>query len=79
MTVSVRSVCASIGIALACLNANPRAIEPTGFLLGQVVDAITGNPVAGATVALSGGNPNTPRILTNTAGQFLFRPIGAGR
>ena len=79
MTVSVRSVCAAIGIALACLNANPRAIEPTGFLLGQVVDAITGNPVAGATVALSGGNPNTPRILTNTAGQFLFRPIGAGR
>jgi hypothetical protein len=40
---------------------------PTGFILGQVVDATTGQPIGGAVVAISGGapagSPATPPVI----------------
>ncbi len=60
----------------------------SGLLLGQVVDADTGRPVAGAVVTLGGGPPvqiaqataggqpsPQPTSLTNAQGHFLFRDL----
>jgi hypothetical protein len=58
-----------------------------GLILGQVVDATTGRPVAQATVSLgglrtpptAGGAPSAPaRILTGSDGRFVFRDLPPG-
>jgi len=53
----------------------PQPLVTTGLVMGKVVDAATGRPVAGATVTLNGGAPQTsvqvapgtPRPTTNTS------------
>lgn len=64
----------------------------TGLILGQVVDADSGRPIAGATVTLTGGQtlppaaqvaaggtPTTPNVVsTNGQGQYLFRSLAKG-
>jgi hypothetical protein len=60
---------------------------PTGLILGRVVDAASGRPIAGAIVALQNGTiimPGAPlpgpqpRALTNANGQFVFRRLPKG-
>jgi hypothetical protein len=50
--------------------------KPTGIILGQVVDAAGGKPVAGATVAISGGGQ--PTVLSNGAVVLANPPAAAG-
>ena len=61
--------------------------EPTttGMIVGQVIDAGTGRPAAGAVVTISGPPPqlsgvqiSTPRILTSSDGRFVFRGLRRG-
>lgn len=64
------------------------AQEPntTGMIVGQVIDAGTGRPAAGAVVTISGPPPqqsgaaqvSTPRILTSSNGRFVFRGLRRG-
>jgi hypothetical protein len=67
--------------------AQPAPPPPTGLILGRVVDAASGRPVAGAIVALQNGTmimPGAPppgpqpRALTNANGQFVFRRLPKG-
>ncbi len=67
--------------------AQPPPPPPTGLILGRVVDAASGRPVAGAIVALQNvsmimpGAPlpgSQPRAMTNTNGQFIFRRLPKG-
>lgn len=50
-------------------STTPQAYQkpPTGFILGQVVDATTGQPIGGAVVAIAGGapagSPATPTLI----------------
>lgn len=46
---------------------------PTGLIVGQVVDATTSRPVAGATVTI--GAPASRRVLVGDSGGFLFRDL----
>lgn len=76
----------------------PQAQPPTpqtGLVLGTVVDADSGRPVAGAVVTLAGQptrvgvgldpipaggrGPSAPRVMTNSEGRFLFTGLAAGR
>src|SRR5262245_19455489 len=59
--------------------------EATALILGRVVDASSGRPIAGAIVTLRGsvalpeftgpGPTSTPRAMTNASGQFVFRKL----
>src|SRR5688500_9881796 len=56
--------------------------QRTGLVVGQVVDAAGGRPVAGAIVGVSGppapsGQP-WPRVLTGNDGRFVFRDLRRG-
>lgn len=53
---------------------------PSGLILGRVVDATTGRPVAGAIVALEGvrSQAGPPRAMTNASGHFVFRRLSRG-
>jgi hypothetical protein len=51
----------------------------SGLILGRVVDAASGRPVAGAVVSLAGGGTSSPRAMTNANGQFVFRKLPKGR
>mgnify|MGYP001153476139 CR=1 FL=1 len=48
--------------------------QATGRILGRVVEAATGEPLAQARVAIEGG----PSTLTDLNGRIMFRGIGAG-
>jgi uncharacterized protein (DUF2141 family) len=57
----------------------------TGLILGRVVDAASGRPIAGAIVSLEGGiltapppSGGLPRAITNGNGQFVFRRLQKG-
>ena len=58
----------------------------TGLILGRVVDAASGRPVAGAIVSLEGGmlaavpagGGGLPRAITSGSGQFVFRRLPKG-
>lgn len=68
------------------------APNPTALILGQVLDASTSRPVAGAIVALSSGpainsemvaagmraSPPARRVLTDAQGRFVFHSLGSG-
>jgi uncharacterized protein (DUF2141 family) len=64
------------------------AATRTGMIVGQVVDAATGRPIAGAVVSITGvppaprtaQSPAAPpqRILTGAEGVFVFRDLPAG-
>ena len=67
--------------AAAALQGRPD--PPGGLIVGQVVDAASGRPVAGAIVTLAGPPPllqGTPHsaILTGGDGRFLFRDLRPG-
>jgi hypothetical protein len=81
-------------VAVAALGATPqkkktgdRQNPPLGFVLGRVIDAITGRAVPRATVALVVEGPESsviaadlaPRVLTDAAGRFVFRALPDGR
>jgi protocatechuate 3,4-dioxygenase beta subunit len=69
-------------------------LSASGLILGQVIDAGTGRPVAGALVRLSGGSdrpiaqagpfessaapPESRLVITNRDGRFLFRDLPPG-
>jgi hypothetical protein len=58
----------------------------TGMIVGQVIDAGSGRPAAGALVTISGPPTRqsgpaaipTPRILTGSDGRFVFRGLPGG-
>ncbi|MFI5177767.1 MAG: carboxypeptidase regulatory-like domain-containing protein [Vicinamibacterales bacterium] len=86
--------------AMSAAQQNTPPPPATGLILGQVVDAGTGQPISGATVTLGGGpimangqpltpdDPafldaaaaarNTPRIMTDASGQFVFHDLRKG-
>jgi hypothetical protein len=70
----------SIAVLLAAtIAAAPRA-APSGLILGRVVDAATGQPIASAVVRLSSGGPPTGAgVLTGADGRFVFSPVPAGQ
>jgi uncharacterized protein (DUF2141 family) len=74
-------------VTLAGVQGTPaQPAPPTGLILGRVVDAGSGRPVAGAIVSLEGGMLATapaaggglPRAITNSNGQFVFRRLPKG-
>ena len=70
---------------ILCLGAVLQAqIAPArpSLLVGQVVDGLSGRPVAGAIVGISGppapnGIPH-PRVITGSDGRFVFRDLRRG-
>lgn len=68
----------ALSLAL-CLDpwSDVSAQQPTGFVLGRVVDAGTGRPIGGAEVRLTGG-ADEARVLSNADGRFLFRDLAPG-
>lgn len=80
-----------LALALGCAPqlASAAAASGPAVVLGRVVDAGTGRPIAGAIVTLFGsaaaprsvrGLPSTaaPRVMTNASGQFVARGLRRG-
>ena len=74
-------------VALGPQSPQAQAPPPTGLIVGRVVDAASGRPIAGAIVSLNGGlgsapGPSAmsrqPRAMTNPSGQFVFRRLAKG-
>jgi protocatechuate 3,4-dioxygenase beta subunit len=86
---------------LGLLPVAPQAQQPppaatqtgTGLIVGTVIDAGSGRPVAGAIVSINGGTPPAPapvgrggapgvappaRIVTDVEGHFAFRNLARG-
>jgi hypothetical protein len=56
---------------------------PSGLIVGQVIDAVSGRPIAGAIVAITGSGPDRqggtpPRVLSTSDGRFFFRDLPRG-
>src|SRR5262245_46401881 len=75
----------ALGVPLAQVPARPQPSQPTGLIVGRVVDAASGRPIAGAIVSLNGGairsgpgDPGQPRAMTSASGQFVFRKLAKG-
>lgn len=67
-------------LAQAQLPATP---PPSALIVGRVVDAGTGSPIAGAIVQINGGGApivgqGLPRVMTNASGQFVVRGLRKG-
>ena len=74
-----RSVCALLLISsldASQVPSRPSLSAGTGLVVGQVVDAASGRPVAGAIVGISGGSNAPSRVLTGSDGRFVFRDLG---
>ena len=82
---------AAFGVSLTSVSAQGVAAnaEPpgprTGLIVGQVVDAVTGDPISGAVIRLTMPKylptlPTTPggRVLTDEAGRYFFAGLPAG-
>ena len=73
-----------LGYALLLLSAvqgPPQAPRASALVVGQVIDAGTGRPVAGAIVGLGGPSipsAQEPRVLTGSDGRFVFRDLRRG-
>jgi len=77
-----------IALLMQAAVQRPAAPDPrTGLIVGQVVDATSGKPIAGAIVSISapseppapGQRPSPPsRVLTGSDGYFLFRDLQRG-
>ncbi len=63
-------------LAQAPSQQQPGGTTSQGVIAGRVVDASTGQPLAGVTVSVGGGN--VPNLLTGPDGQFSFRGLGRG-
>lgn len=75
----IRYVCALV--VFATVQGSTQPPRSTGLVVGQVVDAASGRPVAGAIVSLGGpAIPPTqaPRLLTGNDGRFVFRDLRRG-
>jgi hypothetical protein len=72
-------VLASVVVLASAQPAQPPP-PPSGLIVGRVVDATTGRPVAGAIVALEGvrSQAGPPRAMTNASGHFVFRRLAKG-
>ena len=90
MGARLRSAVVFVSLATATMNvaAQPsqQAGARTGLVVGQVIDAVSGNPVSGAIVTISWPSPATtpdpalrseiaPRLLTGAGGRFVFRDL----
>ena len=68
--------------ALMLLQVQPAATpRSTALILGRVVDAGTGKPVAGVVVSISSTTLRTgqaPRLMTDSQGRFLYRNLAPG-
>lgn len=80
---------AALAMAAHAGARQPQAPDPrTGLIVGQVVDATSAKPIAGAVVSISGPasvptapgqrTAAPPRILTGSDGYFLFRNLPRG-
>lgn len=69
------------GVADGILQPNNVSVitptRPRGHVAGQIVDGLTGRPLAGATVKLFGG-ALTGELTTDATGDFQFGPLSAG-
>ncbi len=81
-------------LLIAVALASPQSQRPlqgsSGVVVGRVVDATTGRPIAGAIVTLFGSAavdsprageglaPTPPRLMTNAGGQFVARGLRKG-
>lgn len=81
--IAALSLLASIA-GLAAQSVQPPR-QPAGLIVGQVVDGVSGRPLSGAVVALTGdvrlpdGRPlPTSSVLTTPDGRFVFRDLPAG-
>ena len=74
MSVALRwSVCGFLSFLLS--GSQPLSGQPTGTLLGTVVDETTGEPLGGATLSLADGSA---RAVTDETGVYELTPIPAG-
>jgi carboxypeptidase family protein len=89
MRAAVRIVAAVLALTIGAFAQTPAPEPATGLIVGQVVDAGTGRPLAGAIVALNAPNfvsvtpgrpfpPQLPRVLTGSDGRFVFRDLPRG-
>lgn len=64
---------------VCCLQAQPSAaqVPSTAMIVGRVIDAASGAPLAGATVSLLGARLQPPRLLTDPQGRFVYRNLPA--
>jgi hypothetical protein len=62
-------------VAFATLQLPPQPSRASGLVVGQVIDAASGRPVAGAIVSI---DRNSPRVLTGNDGRFVFRDLRRG-
>ena len=74
----------AILVSLLWLQAQPAAAPPqpsTALILGRVLDAGTGKPVAGAIVSITGvtlKSGQAPRLMTDSQGRFIYRNLAPG-
>jgi hypothetical protein len=72
----------SLLLALAAVSpaVGSTAATSSSLILGRVVDADTGRPIAGAIVTLFGSAASThpARVMTNASGQFVARGLRQG-
>src|SRR5215207_8196048 len=69
-----RSVSA-LGVFLFC-SAAPVLAQGTGSIRGRVTETVSGRPIAGATVTVTG---RTQGAVTSDAGDFLIAGVAAGQ
>lgn len=71
-----------VAVAITSLPSAQSSDSMTGLIVGQVVDADRGRPLAGAVVSLTGPPSSRgvaqQRILTGPDGRFYFRGLRAG-
>ena len=71
-----------IVLLLAVLSVPVVHAQKSAVIAGQVVDGVTGKPIAAAIVALSGprllGTAQPPKVLTDADGRFVFGSLDAG-
>jgi hypothetical protein len=69
-----------IACCLLAVSAGARQAPATGLIVGQVVDGVTGRPLANAIVSLAGTSSaaGRPQILTRSDGRFVFSHLGPG-
>ena len=69
-------------LLLSTFQSAPSQSARPALLVGQVVDAASGRPVAGAIVAIGGAatvqGQLHPRVLTGSDGRFVFRDVRRG-
>lgn len=73
---------AATAFALFAFDTTAGTAQPqaTALVVGQVVDGVSGRPLAGSIVAISGNASvqGRPRILTRGDGRFVFTNLAAG-